>query len=334
MFGMGRTFICDYDYYQKLKEGRGEDVVPCIRCNKCHVQNLTGPWVSICSINPLQGMKKRFDEMITPPTHAKRVAVIGGGPAGMKAALTARNRGHEVVLFEKESFLGGQLFHSDHISFKWPIQDYKNWMAMQLQKNGVEVRLNTVATPAAIEAEGFDAAILALGAEPKKLGVPGGELAYNPLEVIGHEEMLKENVVVIGGAETGAETAMYLAETGHKVTLLTRQDTLAPDCDRIHYREYMLRHWESLEVQGKAVLITGAFTREIQSDKVIYLDADGAVHEIPYESVVASAGMAPRQDEALAFSNVISECYVVGDCSTVSNLQHAVRTGFAAASHI
>ena len=334
MFGMGRTFICDYNYYRKLQEGRGEDVVPCIRCNKCHVQNLTGPWVSICSVNPLQGMKKRFSEMIEPPKKTKRVAVIGGGPAGMEAALTAKNRGHEVVLFEKENFLGGQLFHSDYISFKWPIQDYKNWMAKQLQKNGVEIRLNTIATPAAIEAEGFDAAVLALGAVPKKLRIPGSELAYNPIEVIGHEDMLKENVVVIGGAETGAETAMYLAENGHKVTLLTRQDTLSPDCDRIHYREYMLQHWATLEEQGKAVLITGAYTNEIQTDKVIYRDADGTVHEAPCESVVTSAGMVPRQDDAIAFSNVISECYVVGDCSTVSNLQHAIRSGYAAACHI
>lgn len=252
----------------------------------------------------------------------------------MEAALTAKARGHEVVLFEKEAALGGQLFHSDYISFKWPIQDYKNWLARQLIKHQVEVRLNTRATPDMITAERFDAIILALGAVPKTLNIPGGERAYNPIQVIGHESELGHQVVVIGGAETGAETAMYLAENGHRVTLLTRQDTLAPDCDRIHYREYMLQHWGELERSGKAELITNAYTREILPGKVIYTSADGKEYAAPYDSVVTSAGMASRQDEAIALCGAAPEFYIVGDCQRVSNLQNAVRSGYAAASHI
>ena len=100
MVAMCRAFICDWEYTEKLNEGRGEDVVPCIKCNKCHGQSMDGPWINTCSVNPRLGTEP-FVRLIKAPAVSKKVAVIGGGPAGMKAAITAAERGHKVTLYEK-----------------------------------------------------------------------------------------------------------------------------------------------------------------------------------------------------------------------------------------
>lgn len=109
---MARAFICDPDFAQKLLEERGEDVVPCIRCDRCHG--------AVCSVNPKIGLAHVMDGMFDEPRKQKKVAVVGGGPAGMKAALTAAERGHRVTLFEQTGYLGGQLIHADYMSFKIP----------------------------------------------------------------------------------------------------------------------------------------------------------------------------------------------------------------------
>ena len=118
MIAMARAFICDPEYGKKAYEGRGEDVVPCIRCNKCHGMTQGRPWFSFCSVNPKIGIAHRVDRMIEAPAASKKVAVIGGGPAGMKAAIMAAERGHKVTLYEKNDSLGGQLRHTDFASFQ------------------------------------------------------------------------------------------------------------------------------------------------------------------------------------------------------------------------
>ena len=332
LFGMGRSFICDYEYGKKLQEGRGEDVVPCIRCNKCHVQNLTGPWISVCSVNPQHGLRLRLEAVIRAPERVKKVAVIGGGPAGLYGALTAAKRGHQVTLYEKKDYLGGQLHHTDYISFKWPLREYKDWLIRQVYKAGVEVRLGQAARPEALEAEGYDAILAAPGASPKRLDIPGADSAVSPLEVFGHEDRIGPTVIVIGGAETGTETAVHLAEQGKRVTVLTRQQTIAPDCDRIHYREYFMERWESLA--PALTFITQAATRAIDGGRVTYSGPDGAEHTLEADTVVLSGGMTANADQALEFADCAPEFEIIGDCAGVENLQAALRSAYAAASRL
>jgi len=333
MFAMARTFICDDNFYQKVLEGRGEDIIPCVRCNKCHVPSQRGPWVSICTVNPLQGIKHMVRRLETPSTGPKKVAVIGGGPAGMDAAIYATERGHQVTLFEKSDKLGGQLLHSDYPSFKWPLRDFKDYLIRQLYKHGVDVRLGVEATPELIAAGGYDAVIAATGGTAKRPNIPGADdpAVWTPLAVYGHEAELGKKVVIVGGSETGTETGMYLAENGHDVLVLTRQEALATDATPIHYIEAFSDAWEALE---KFDYLTKAKTTAVTPHSVTYTDADGAEHTIDCDSVVVCGGVRPLQEEAMAFGGLTPKFIVIGDARKVGNVHECTRQAYAAAQEL
>ena len=330
LFSMGRAWICNPNYGQLVAEGRSEDIAPCVRCNKCHIQNSTGPWLNVCSINPKHGMMSRLPYMTNFERRPKKLAVIGGGPAGMAAAYTAVKLGHSVTLFEKTGQLGGQLLHADYFSFKWPLRNYRNWLAEQCEKNGVDIRLNTAPTPEQIQADGYDAVFVALGVRPNRLPIPGMDdpKVLAAQEVPGRESELGPRVIVVGGAETGVETALYLEETGHQVTVVTRSDSIAPDCDRIHYREALL---DACAAAKNLRFVFGAQTTAVQENAVCYVDAQGNEQRLESDSIVVSGGVVPLQEEALSFAGCAPVFKILGDNLTPGNMQAAIRSGFAAA---
>lgn len=347
-----RGFIADGDYFRKIKEGRPEDIIPCVLCNKCH-GTMTGPWISVCTVNPRFGMQAKLGRMVEPPRDSRRVAVIGGGPTGMQAAMEAADRGHSVVLFEKSGRLGGQLFHSDYVSFKWPLRRFRDWLVSQCEKRpNIEIRLHCAPTREELQAEDFDAVIAATGAVPIIPDVPGmrdegGNLApglYTCLDVYGHEDELGENVIVVGGSETGVETAMHLAERGHKVHILTRQKELAPDAGKLHGitmafaenaedgTEIMYAAWE---LYGDRLTWTlEAITQGVGPKGVVYTDRAGETHRLDADSVVISGGMRPLTEEALYYSGLSTQFMVIGDCEKPTNLQVNLRKAFGAAARI
>ena len=347
-----RGFIADCDYFRKIKEQRPEDIIPCILCNKCH-GTMTGPWISVCSVNPRFGMQAKLGRMVEPPRDVRKVAVIGGGPTGMQAAMEAADRGHQVTLFEKSSSLGGQLFHSDYVSFKWPLRRFRDWLIAQCEKRpNIDIRLNCEPTAEEIAAGGFDAVIAATGAVPNIPDVPGmrddnGDLApglYTCLDVYGHEDELGNNVVVVGGSETGVETAMHLAEKGHRVHILTRQRELAPDAGKLHgiTMAYAENAEDGMELMYAAWELYGddltwtleATTQGVGPKGVVFTTKDGKTHHLDADSVVISGGMRPLTEEALAYSGHSVQFMAIGDCEKPANLQVNLRKAFGAAAQI
>jgi len=292
---------------------------------------MTGPWYSVCSVNPMMGIGHRVNRMIDAPATVKKVAVIGGGPAGLKAAIVAAARGHKVTLYEKTNLLGGQLRHADFASFKWPLRDFKNYLIRQTYKAGVEVLLSTEATPEMIRARGFDAVLVATGADPVIPDIPGADNnnVWTPVGVYGREKLLGKNVVIVGGAQMGTETGIYLAENGHDVTILTRHKELAYDATPIHYIEMIREAWEAL---SNFHYLTEVTTNDIAKDKVNYIDAEGNQKFIKTDSVVVSAGLRSRHDEALRFYGSADRFFIIGDCRAVGNVQECMRSAFATAS--
>lgn len=331
LIAMARSWISNVDYGIKAYEGRKEDVVPCVRCNKCHVSSLADPWLSVCSVNPIWGIEHRMKEIQQPPAGKKKVAVVGGGPAGMEAALIAAERGHDVTVFEKTGSLGGQLKHSDHATFKWPYRDFKNYLIYQVNKADIEVHLNTPVSPEELKKEFYDAILVAIGPTPIVPPIPGaeGENVFFAENVFGNDSSLSGDVVVIGGGEVGVETGLYLAQAGHNVTVLEMLDKLAPDATPIHYRTMFEEAWQN---EPNFNYILYARCTVIESDRVVYIDSDDKEHDIKAGSVVLAAGMTQKTDEALSYYGIGGRTYMIGDCHTVGNVQKAMRSAFSIAS--
>ena len=331
VLSMARAFICDSEYGRKLYAGRGEDVRPCIRCNKCHVPNDTDKFRSYCSVNPEIGLEDKLERLFPKASSPKKLVVVGGGPAGMVSAVTAARLGHQVTLLEQGDRLGGQLLHANYADFKWPLEDYKNYLIRQLYQTGVEVRLNTVATPELVKAMEADAVFVAIGPEFKRPDLPGadGDNVKVPMEVFGHAEELPQKLLIVGGSETAVETGMYLARQGKQVKLLSRQRMLAGDAPHAHYISMLEDAYQhqpgfAYETEVKAYV-------EIRADGVVYVDKDGQTRKAEAPVVVCATGTAPRHREAMAFYGTAPLVRFLGDCNRAGDVHKAVTAGWSAA---
>ena len=331
---MSRAWICDSDYGKKIYAGRGEDVTPCIRCNKCHVPNDSDKFRSFCSVNPKIGMEFKLDQVIEPVGQKKKVAIIGGGPAGMKCAITCAERGHDVTLYEKSSQLGGQLFHADYASFKWPLADFNHWLIRQCYQKGVKICLNTEATKEMLAPEGYDDVVVAIGPRFKtpRLPIEEGTNTMLCVDVYGHEAELPHEIVVIGGSETGTETGMHLAEKGHHVTVMTRQDMLAQDAPHAHFVVMMMDAYEHLKGFDYARKIQKYVS--VTPKGVTYIDEYGQEQFVSADLVVLSGGVAATPDLCAQFYGSGKHMHYIGDCYRPGDVHKAVTAGFATASQI
>ena len=332
MVAMARAWISNPNYGDLLYAGRKDDIVPCLRCNKCHGRGKNDLLTTVCSVNPKFGFEVVEQYLVKPVEQVKTVAVIGGGPGGMRTAIYLAERGHKVTIYEAEAQLGGAIKHADYVPFKWTLRDYKNYLIHQVDKHGIKVVLNTRATPDMV-ADRYDVVIAAVGAEPVIPRIPGadGPNVTVATDAIMHKEKIGRNVVIIGGGEVGVETGMFLAQNGHEVTVVEMRDELAADTTIMHYRSMFQAAWEAIP---SFHYVLNATAKEIAADHVTYTDAEGTDHDLPADSVVLSVGMRAKQDEALSFYGANPGFYMVGDCNKPGTIQTTNRSAYVTACGI
>lgn len=325
---MSRSLIADPELIPKSLAGKEEDVVPCIKCMRCHDSTVYGYFFQ-CSVNPVVGIMHCLDSMIVPPAGRKQVAVIGGGPAGMYAALTASGRGHAVTLYERTDCLGGTLKFADKVDFKYSLAKFKNYLINQIEKSPVNVCLGMEASPDVLKKEGYDAVIVTIGAKSFVPPIPGIQHCIHATDTYGIEDTLGSELVVIGGGQVGCETALHLARLGKKVTIVEMQDELAPDASRTHRDDILA------EMRGEPNLIkiTAARCTDISADGVTY-EKDTKTFELSADNVVLAAGMKPQTVEADVLASTSPVFWVAGDCKAARTVEMAVREGYFAGINI
>lgn len=334
---MARGTIADPHTPAKIRECRADDIVPCIKCFRCLDEFKTTHRYT-CAVNPLAG-RETCMRLLEPRGRRRcRVAMAGGGCAGMEAALRAADRGHEVVLFERADGLGGRLNEAAAMPFKYDVAAYRDYLVRHvLACPGVEMRLGTAATPETLAADpdGFDAVFAAVGADAL---VPPIEGAAGRADVLLAEDALRDprcvggRVAVVGGGEVGCEVAVHLAMLGRTATVLEMGPELAPEAMRT-YREELVG-----QVYDRCALArTGARVVRVEDAldgcgvQVVYLDADGNKQALGVDTVVIACGLRPRAAEAEALRGCAPEFRRLGDCARAGNVRDAVRDAFDAA---
>ena len=330
---MIRAFLADPEQLVKAKEGRLDEVRPCLRCNLCTGDDPHGcPKPLRCTVNPPQGRQPLF-ERIEPAKPGKKVVVVGGGAAGMEAARRLTERGLRPVLFEKEAELGGSLRIAGCNAIKGDVRAYADWSVRMTMRNpDIDLRLGVEATRERVLAEAPDAVIVAVGSAPIVPPVEGvrGENVCLAQDIDQGLAKPGKRVVIVGAGLTGTETAITLAREGHEVSVM---DMLPLDAIRARERAIAKAH-RLAEAAG--VQFRGEFRlKAITPGGIVGEDKDGAVSEIPCDTVALSLGVRPRKDAMETLAGVCEEMYFVGDCALrAGNITGAVRDGFYAAMNV
>lgn len=332
LFAMARTWISNPGYISFLEENRADDIIPCLRCNKCHGRGAKDPFITVCSVNPVLGYEHCIHEMPVASSKSKKVAIIGGGPAGMRTALMLKEKGHFPEIYEASNTLGGAICHSDFADFKWPLRDYKNYLIHQLEKQNIPVHLSTKATPAMIKNKSFDTVVTALGATPSIPPIKGlDQIPYTVYkEAFSSPENLGSRVVIIGGGEVGCEIGIHLARHGHHCTILEMKEKLAAESTLIHYYSIMESAWnQEQNFHG----ITSASVLEVTSDYIEY-KKDGQLIKLPYDSLVLSTGLKAKKEEALSFYDCAPQYFNIGDSNRPGTIQQVNRDSLSVVCRI
>jgi len=321
--GMGRPLIADPYLPRKAREGRLDEIRHCISCNECLDGLMWGQEHAPlrCTVNPQVGHET---EDAGPAPKPKKIVVVGGGPAGMEAAIVAAQRGHNVVLFERQDRLGGQLIPAASSPWKDDINTLTKYLSHMMDKEGVEVRLSVAANAEIIDVEKPDAVVLAMGAVPAILDIPGVAKpnVVTSVDVLRGLKETGKKVVVIGGGFVGCELSLFLRERGNEVTLLEVRKRIGADIGpttRWVVRKELKNAQIQMETEIYADEITDDGVRAHKNGETKFFEAD---------TVVLAVGMKANAGFAEELKGKPYAVHTIGDCVEARKIRHAISEGF------
>jgi NADPH-dependent 2,4-dienoyl-CoA reductase/sulfur reductase-like enzyme len=327
---LGRALIADPDWPDKARRGAALAITPCLRCDSCY-SVATGGFSQGCAVNPRYTRQLRLAVEARPASRAKRVAVVGGGPAGMKAAITAARRGHQVTLFEEEDRLGGLLRIADGDQLKQDMANLLTHLVAQIGDSKVEVRLGAEATPELLEELDAEELVLAAGSVPAVPPIPGIGLPHVLDIVQAHARLdaLGRRVAIIGAGASGCEFALSLIESGRHVTLIEQSGEVAAEGNAL-YRAAI----RALLAQAKGLrVLTGKRCVAID-DSGALVRAGSADERVGADSVVYATGMRPRRDLVESLFALVYDPKIIGDCAAPRRINEAIHEGYFAGLRI
>ena len=325
---MARALLADPFLPRKVMENKEDQIVKCLRCFTCMAERAMTS-TRRCTVNPLIGREMEGCEIHLAP-EKKKVLVAGGGPGGLYAAYTAARRGHQVILCEKESKIGGILKSEQAIPFKHEMYELANTYKKLAENAGVEIRVNTEVTPEYAEKENPDALIIAVGSSPLVPPIKGldGENVVLVNNYYLEKEKVGDKVVVFGGGLAGCECAIHLGMEGKEVHIIEMRDELAPDAN-IRHRPLLLK-----EIDKYATVHAGCKGLEVSKEGILCEDKEGHQMLVEGDSIICALGQRSRRDVVDAIRDGAPYVAVIGDASKVSTITNAVYEGYHAALDI
>lgn len=325
---MGRALLADPFLPEKVMQNRDDEIVRCLRCFTCMAERAATS-TRRCTVNPLIGREIEGDE-ISPAPVKKKVLVAGGGPGGLYAAYTAARRGHEVILCEKESELGGILKSEQAIPFKYEMYQLTGTYEKLARDAGVEIRLNTEVTKEYALKENADAIIIAVGSTPLVPPIPGldGENVVIVNNYYKEKDKVSDEVVILGGGLAGSECAIHLGQEGKKVSIVEMRDSLAPDAN-VRHRPLLLQ-----QIDKYVDVHTGLKAVKVTAEGVECEDKDGNAVFVKGSSVICALGQRSRTNVVEELRDCAPFVRVIGDAAKVSTITNAVYWGYHAALDI
>jgi len=333
MVTLGRALLADPYLPEKARKGNEDDITPCIRCNYCISQGFT-PYVkyprgvSRCVVNPIIG-REYESKFVQASGGKKKVMVVGGGPGGMQAAITAADRGHEVILCEKSRRLGGTLVYAEREYFKEDTRRFTEVLIRRVHTRPIRILMDKEVTPEFVREVSPDVLIAAVGAEPIIPDIPG---ITNKNVVVAasmyDEDAIGERVVVIGGGLVGCEEGLHLAHLGKEVTILEMLEKAAADAPYLHWLGLMRELEKSvrLETRLKCTRITdgGVFAVNENGEEGFY-EAD---------TILLAVGLKSRTEIVESLRDCAPDFSVIGDCLQPATVMEAIHMGYFSAMNI
>ena len=321
---IGRALLADPYLPVKALHGEADDITPCLRCYECFGETSRSE-----TVNPLMGQQLPGKYGQKEPAYKKKVLVAGGGPAGMEAAITAANRGHDVTLAEKSDKLGGNLHPAGAAYFKEDIVKLCKVMERRTKAAGVKILLNREVTPEFVKEFAPDALVVAIGSDEMVPPIRGIGLSNVIMAVDAelHPEKLGEKVAIMGGGLVGSEAAVSFHHEGKKCFLIEMKKEVAEEVNSF-YRGGLMP-----QVEKSADIYTSTKVKEI-TPKGVLCEKDGKELMIEADSVVCALGFRAPYDKVDALCEQADEYYIIGDCSNVGQIYQAVNQGYYAALRI